>query len=374
MDPHRQVHKFEPAKRLESSGPHHRRPPRHPAVACNAMSDGEEEELKGRSEPTTQMSMMRYKHKSHTRSHLLKELRALNVTAKEARRTQHTLHFTYLEKAECAFTIRAFFSARLPIVQQLVTEGHSLDALKNSGYSLKELRAGGFTLEQLKNANATKQLKASGIPLADLKKAGYTLADFRAAGYSAKELRTASQSALATGGDSTQRAMGYSVLDLKSVGYMLYELQSAGYSCAELKAGGFKLDQLRAAGFTAKMLRKTGCSAPELKAAGFNLADLKLGGFQVYEIKNAGYSHKVRAYVRCRHRILCNACRSEALTQALTPLLHTEWPPALLHALCAHRTCSPPDTPKSSSRIMEPEGAGAAAHVHIYTEQCCMTK
>ena len=62
-----------------------------------------------------QMSLMKYKHKSHTRSHLLKELRALNVTAKE-----------------------------------LVQEGHKLSALKESGYSLKELRNGGFSLEDLK--------------------------------------------------------------------------------------------------------------------------------------------------------------------------------------------------------------------------------
>ena len=73
---------------------------------------------------------------SHTRSHLLKELRALNVTAKE-----------------------------------LATEGHTLSALKATGYSLKELLNAGFTLEECKGAGVDKKLRASGHRLAELKKA-----------------------------------------------------------------------------------------------------------------------------------------------------------------------------------------------------------
>jgi hypothetical protein len=58
-----------------------------------------------RGSPTDQMFLMKHKGLSHTRTHLLKELRALNVTAKE-----------------------------------LATEGHSLNALKSTGYTLKEVR------------------------------------------------------------------------------------------------------------------------------------------------------------------------------------------------------------------------------------------
>ena len=59
-----------------------------------------------RSSPTDQMNLMKHKGLSHTRTHLLKELRALNVTAKE-----------------------------------LATEGHSLATLKSTGYTLKEVRS-----------------------------------------------------------------------------------------------------------------------------------------------------------------------------------------------------------------------------------------
>ena len=221
--------------------------------------DDEEEDptVYGRTPPKDQMSMMRYKHKSHTRSHLLKELRSLNVTAKELR-----------------------------------GEGHSLNALKDAGYSLKELRNAGYSLEELKAANVTKQLRASGFTIAELKKAGYDLADFHAANYSAKEMRTASIDADEHGGTNTKRAMGYTVVDLKGAGYMMHELQAAGYTCAELKAGGFKPKDLRAAGFTVKTLRRTGCTTSELKGIGFTLADLKLGGCQIHELKNANFTNK----------------------------------------------------------------------------------
>ena len=70
------------------------------------MSDDEEDEVaKGRSEPTTQMSMMRYKHKSHTRSHLLKELRALNVTAKEVTHATPPVRTTSDREVKCALTL-----------------------------------------------------------------------------------------------------------------------------------------------------------------------------------------------------------------------------------------------------------------------------
>ena len=57
----------------------------------------------------------------HNRAGLLKELRALNVTAKE-----------------------------------LVNEGYSLDTLKIAGYSMKELVGAGFTLDQLFQALRSK--------------------------------------------------------------------------------------------------------------------------------------------------------------------------------------------------------------------------
>ena len=66
----------------------------------------------------------------------IKELRALNVTAKE-----------------------------------LATEGHTLSALKATGYSLKELLNAGFTLEECKGAGVDKKLRASGHRLAELKTA-----------------------------------------------------------------------------------------------------------------------------------------------------------------------------------------------------------
>ena len=132
-----------------------------------------------------QMSLMKHKGLSHTRSHLLKELRALNVTAKE-----------------------------------LATEGHSLAAIKATGYTLKEVQNAGFSLEECKAAQVTRQLKASGHSLSELKKAGFTLTDFKNAGYSAKELKQASSDAAEDGGETTKRAMGYSVVDLKAAGEM----------------------------------------------------------------------------------------------------------------------------------------------------------
>ena len=145
-------------------------------MADNEEDDEEDESASyGRTPPKDQMSMMRYKHKSHTRSHLLKELRSLNVTAKELR-----------------------------------GEGHSLNALKDAGYSLKELRNAGFSLEELKAANVTKQLRASGYTIAELKKAGYDLADFHAANYSAKEMRAASIEADEHGGDNTRHTLAAS--------------------------------------------------------------------------------------------------------------------------------------------------------------------
>ena len=68
---------------------------------------------------------------NHNRAGLLKELRALNVTAKE-----------------------------------LVNEGYSLDTLKIAGYSMKELVGAGFTLDQLFQANVSKGLRASGATFA----------------------------------------------------------------------------------------------------------------------------------------------------------------------------------------------------------------
>ena len=92
---------------------------------------------------------------NHNRAGLLKELRALNVTAKE-----------------------------------LVNEGYSLDTLKIAGYSMKELVGAGFTLDQLFQANVSKGLRASGFHIRDLRKSGYEIKEFKKAGYSAKELRT----------------------------------------------------------------------------------------------------------------------------------------------------------------------------------------
>ena len=164
--------------------------------AGRRLSDASGEELEAphtaRKPAETSLSLMKYKGMSHTRSALLKELRALNVSAKE-----------------------------------LATEGHSLATLKKTGFAVKELLNAGFSLEELKQAQVTKKLKASGHRLADLKKAGYTLADFKEAGYSAKELRQASVEATEEGGDSTKRAMGYSVVDLKSAGAAALSPQAA---------------------------------------------------------------------------------------------------------------------------------------------------
>ena len=85
----------------------------------------------------SQMRYLKHKGKSATRSKLIKELRALNVTTKE-----------------------------------LVAEGYSLAALKAGGYSVKECRAAGFSLEELKEGGVTKRLKESGHMLSELKKAG----------------------------------------------------------------------------------------------------------------------------------------------------------------------------------------------------------
>lgn len=82
------------------------------------------------------------------RSALIKELKALGITAKE-----------------------------------LAAEGHTVQDLKKAGFSLKEVLAAGHLLAEAKAAGVTKALRGAGIALAELKKAGYTLSDFKSAGY-----------------------------------------------------------------------------------------------------------------------------------------------------------------------------------------------
>ena len=96
---------------------------RHNSPSDRSAMGGDEHEAYAspptthRSPPQTQMSFMKHQGLSHTRSHLLKELRSLNVTAKE-----------------------------------LAIEGHSLSALQATGYTLKECLNAGFSLEECKEA------------------------------------------------------------------------------------------------------------------------------------------------------------------------------------------------------------------------------
>jgi lambda repressor-like predicted transcriptional regulator len=115
---------------------------------------------------------------NHNRSGLLKELRALNVTAREVRANQYR-------------TRRASkSSARGRVCTQLSSEGHTLAALKQAGYHMKELVNAGFTTEQLKQEGICRGMRSSGFTIAELRKAGFELKDFKRNGYSAKELRT----------------------------------------------------------------------------------------------------------------------------------------------------------------------------------------
>ena len=207
------------------------------------------------------------------RAKLLKELKALGVTAK-----------------------------------QLAGEGYSIEELQMAHFTVKEiLNTGKFSLPECCEAGVTRNLKEAGVSLKGLLDAGYSLATLKKAGFSCKTLKTTAEAKLS---------------DLRSVGFTLHELREGGFTLTELKdlrrpSGqgtdpAFSLQDLKALGYTCKDMRRAGFTLAELKNGytsadmklvhattkaelandGFSLAELKLAGFHAAELKTAGFSVK----------------------------------------------------------------------------------
>ena len=203
------------------------------------------------------------------RAKLLKELKALGVTAKN-------LH----------------------------AEGYTLAELKASGFTLKDLLAiGAFSLEQLYKAGVTKQLKGAGLSIEQLRGAGYSLRELRGAGYSAKQLKDTLSTPL-----GELRSAGFQLTDLKEANFSLSELKelkrpgnggsdvaftlqdfiALGYTCIECKRAGFPLSALKS-GYTPACLKVTNFTTKaELAEDGFPVQHLKLAGFSAYELRDVG--------------------------------------------------------------------------------------
>jgi len=230
--------------------------------------DHEESSMGGRANLTVP------KGRDPHRASLLKELRALGVTAKE-----------------------------------LTSEGYAIGELKDAHYTFKEIYASGaYSLEDMCKAGVTRQIKTAGIKLKDLVDAGYSLGDLRKNGYDCKTLKNAP-------------GLSPTVADLRAANFLLHDLREAGCSLSDLKDlrrpnsqhdPAFTLQDLKKEGYTCKDMRKAGFTLAELRSGytaadmkvthyttkaelardGFTLAELKLANFTPFELKAVGVSQK----------------------------------------------------------------------------------
>lgn len=173
-------------------------------------------------------------------------------------------------------------------------EASQLEALKKAGcdeQALKNLRAqgvsalsirlsNGCSLNQLKNAGYTvEQLKKAGFTAANLKKAGFTPAQLKQAGFTARDLLNA----------------GYTPADLAAAGFTPSEISEAeayvppAAVAENIRTSGCSKEALvseRLAGVSAKAIKENaGCTADQLKDGGYSANDLISAGFSPNEVK-----------------------------------------------------------------------------------------